>query len=200
MTPASRDPDALRDSLRLAAKAADRAKAAEALRPAFEERLTGLGYKPLAIAHAFRTLQGSGTVAEALGELRENAQSEHIVPTPLDFEVVENEPALPGGHALTITGVERAGRNIRVTYEIRPPLPFPTRRPRAEARDDTNREYRGFPASIGVGASRGRTVTVGALTVPVPESHASLVRLRMSWSKDSTSLWAGPAHESRISL
>ncbi len=200
MTPAPKDPDSLRDSLRLAARAADRAKAAEPLWPAFEARLRELGYTPLAIAHAFSTLQGLGTVEDALAELRENAQSERIVPTPLDFEVVEDEPALPAGHVLTITGVERCGPDIRVRYEIRPTLSFPTRRPRAEARDDANREYRGFPGSIGVAGSRGRTVTVGSFTVPVPEPRASLLRVRMSWSKDSTSLWHRPAHESRISL
>jgi hypothetical protein len=200
MTPAPEDSDSLRDSLRLAAKAADRAKAAEAMRPTFEERLTELGYSPLAIAHAFSTLKGAGTVEEALAELRENARSERILPTPLDFEVVEDEPALPPGHVLTITGVERSGPDIRVRYEIRPTLSFPTQRPRAEARDDSNREYGGFPASIGVAGSRGRTVTVGSFAVPVPEPSASRLRVRMSWSKDSTSLWDSPAHELRISL
>jgi hypothetical protein len=80
------------DSLRLAAKAADRAKAAEELRPAFEERLRELGYGSLAIAHAFSTL-----------------------------------------------------------------------------------------------------------TTP-PQQHASLVRVRVSWAKDSTSLFERPAHELRITL
>lgn len=57
------------DSLRLAAKAADRAKAAEELRPEFEKRLKRLGYGPLGIAHAFSILSGPGTVAEALEAL-----------------------------------------------------------------------------------------------------------------------------------
>jgi hypothetical protein len=56
------------ESLRLAAKAADRAEAAEQLRPAFEARLTALGYTPRSIAHAFRVLT-AGTVAEALEAL-----------------------------------------------------------------------------------------------------------------------------------
>ena len=64
------------ESLRLAAKAADRAKAAEKLRPAFEKRLVELGYGPLAIAHAFSTLTGPGTVAEALAELAQDARFE----------------------------------------------------------------------------------------------------------------------------
>jgi hypothetical protein len=54
------------DCLRLAAKAADREKAASQEWPAFEERLRQLGYRPLTIAHAFRTLSGPGTVDEAL--------------------------------------------------------------------------------------------------------------------------------------
>ncbi len=57
------------ECLRLAAKAADRGKVAEELRPAFEERLKGLGYSPLGIAHAFSVLSGPGTVAEALEPL-----------------------------------------------------------------------------------------------------------------------------------
>jgi hypothetical protein len=54
------------ESLRLAAKAADRAKAADELRRDFERRLQELGYTPLGIAHAFSLLSGPGTVAEAL--------------------------------------------------------------------------------------------------------------------------------------
>lgn len=54
------------EGLRLAAKAADRAKAAEEFRPEFEERLTRLGYTPRGIAHVFSLLSGGGTVAGAL--------------------------------------------------------------------------------------------------------------------------------------
>jgi hypothetical protein len=56
--------------LRLAAKAADREKAASQEWPAFEARLRQLGYGPLVIAHAFRTLGGPGTVDEALKALK----------------------------------------------------------------------------------------------------------------------------------
>jgi hypothetical protein len=52
--------------LRLAAKAAERGKAAEQQWPAFEKRMRQLGYAPRGIAHAFSTLSGPGTVAEAL--------------------------------------------------------------------------------------------------------------------------------------
>jgi hypothetical protein len=57
--------------LRLAAKAEDRHKAAMQEWPAFEKRLTQLGYSPRAIAHAFRTLSGAGTVDEALEALKQ---------------------------------------------------------------------------------------------------------------------------------
>jgi hypothetical protein len=57
------------DCLRLAAKAADRAKAAEELRPDFERRLRELGYGPLGVAHAFNLLSGPGTVTDALEAL-----------------------------------------------------------------------------------------------------------------------------------
>jgi hypothetical protein len=58
------------ESLRLAAKAADREAAARRQWPAFEKRLRELGYEPRAIAHAFSTLSGPGTVAEALEALK----------------------------------------------------------------------------------------------------------------------------------
>jgi hypothetical protein len=57
------------DSLRLAAKAADRERAVEELRPAFEGRLRALGYDGRAIAHVYRVLAGPGTVSEALERL-----------------------------------------------------------------------------------------------------------------------------------
>jgi hypothetical protein len=200
MTMATRDPDSFRDSLRLAAKAADRAKAAEPLWPAFEARLTELGYSPMAIAHAFETLKGAGTVDEALAELKENARLDRIGPTRLEFEVVENEPALPAGRALTITTVERDGRGIRIAYEIRPRLLSPPRPPKAEARDDCENTYRGLGGSIGSAGSLQRTTTLGSVTVPLPPPQASMLRVRMSWATGSTSLWDDPAHETRITL
>lgn len=187
------------ECLRLAAKAADRGKAAQREWPAFEKRLKELGYSPLAIAHAFSTLT-AGTVEEALTELEENARLERIVPVPLDFEAVEREPGLPVGHALTITGVERDGRGIRITYEIQPPLSPRPRPPRVETRDDCDQQSGGLGGSIGLAGSNGRTITLGSFMVPPPQPPASLLRVRMSWSKDSPSLWQGPAHELRITL
>jgi hypothetical protein len=197
------------DSLRLAAKAADRAKAAERLRPSFEKRLGELGYGSLAIAHAFSALAGPSTVQEALAELAENARRERIVPVPLDFEVLEPEHGLPvahpvhglpDGHSLAITAVQREARGIRVTYEIRPPLPSPPDPPHIEARDDCDQDYRGFGQSIGLAGSRDSTITLGSFVLPLPQPHASLLRVRISWSPGSPSPWESPAHELRITL
>ena len=57
------------EPLRLAAKAAEREAAAEALWPGFEQRLRALGYDNRVIAHAYRTLVGPGLVSEALAQL-----------------------------------------------------------------------------------------------------------------------------------
>ncbi len=186
------------DSLRLAAKAADRVKAAEKLRPAFEKRLAQLGYHPLAIAHAFSTLAGPGTVAEALAELAQGQRLQRSRPVPLDFETVEHDPGLPVGHLLTITGVERDGHGIRIAYTIRPPLSPHAGRPRGEARDDCGHEY----ADLGgfVGLAKPPDGTTGGLAMPLPQPKASRLRVRVSWSRSSASLWECPAHELRITL
>jgi hypothetical protein len=67
------DPE-LHGSLRLAAKAADRVKTAEAFRPDFERQLRDHGYGPRGIAHAFSLLSGPGTVPEALDALERYAE------------------------------------------------------------------------------------------------------------------------------
>jgi hypothetical protein len=187
------------DSLRLAAKAADREKAAEKLRPAFEQRLTELGYGPSAIAQAFGSLTGPATVAEALAELKRNVRSQRSRAVALGFETVEHEPGLPGGHALTITGVERDDHHgIRIRYTVSPPLPPQAGRPRGEARDDCDYEY----ADVGgfIGLAERSDHTIGSLTMPLPQPPASLLRVRMTWSPDSISVWERPAHELRITL
>lgn len=43
-------------------------------------------------------------------ELWSTASVARSRPVPLDFETVEQEPVLPAGHSLTITGVERDAR------------------------------------------------------------------------------------------
>lgn len=192
------DPDGW-DCLRLAAKAADREKAGEALRPAFEERLTELGYGALAIAHAFSALTGPDSVEDALAELEENERLERMVPVALAFEIVAHEPALPIGHSLTITGVERDGRGIRITYMIRPPVSRQVGVPRAVARDDLDREYANNGGGF-IGLAEPVDRTTGGFTMPLPQPDARLLRLRMSWSQDFTSLWERPAHELQITL
>jgi hypothetical protein len=188
------------DSLRFAAKASDRAKAAEALRPAFERRLSDLGYTSRAITHAFSALTGPDTVEEALAGLTEHERQERVEPVPLEFDIVEREPALPAGHSLTVTGVERDGRGIRITYEIQPPLSPLSHPPRVETRDNCHHQPRGLGASIGVARSNARTITLCSFTVPGPLQHASLLRVRMSWSRGFTSMWKHPAHELQIRL
>ena len=139
------------ESLRVAPKAADRAKAAEKLRPAFERGLKELGYGPRAIAHAFSSWTGPDTVAETLAELARHARMERSTAVPLDFETVEYEAGLPVGHSLTITGVEHDAHGIRIRYTIRPPLSPQLGGPRGEARDDCKGEYR----SLGESRPRG---------------------------------------------
>ena len=150
------------ESLRVAAKAADRAKAAEKLRPAFERGLKELGYGPRAIAHAFSSLTGPDTVAETLAELARHARMERSTAVPLDFETVEYEAGLPVGHSLTITGVEHDAHGIRIRYTIRPPLSPQLGGPRGEARDDCEGEYRSLGESLGLAGSEDRTTTIGA--------------------------------------
>jgi hypothetical protein len=187
------------DCLRLAAKAADREKAGEAVRPAFEERLTELGYSPLAIAHAFGALTGADSVEDALAELDENERLERMVPVALAFEIVEYEQATPIGRSLTIIGVERDGRGIRITYTIRPPVSRQVGVPRAVARDDLGREYANNGSGF-IGVAEPLDRTTGGFTMPLPQADARLLRLRMSWSHDLTSLWERRAHELQITL
>jgi hypothetical protein len=186
------------ESLRLAANAADRERAAEQLRPAFEKRLKELGYSPLAISHAFTTLTGPGTVAEALAELAENARLERDRRVVLNFEPVEQEPGLPPGHSLTIDGVERDGWGIRIRYTIRPPLSPPAGTPQSEGRDDRGREY----AQLGgfYGLAETPDPVPGMVTMPFPHPDASSLRVRISWSGDPVSLWDRPALELRVTL
>lgn len=120
-----------------------------------------MGYGPLAVAHAFSALTGSDTVQEALAELREHARLDRIVPIALEFDVVERDAGLPQGHSLTITGVERGGRGIRVTYEILPSLSPLPRLPRVETRDDCDERSAGLGGSIGE-LVQGPRLTVGA--------------------------------------
>jgi hypothetical protein len=108
------------EDLRLAAKAADRGKAARQEWPAFEERLKLLGYSPCAIAHAFSTLSGAGTVAEALEVVGAHMPESH--PIALSFEVTEPRGGPSALDGVTITSIERDDSAIHVNYEIVGPL------------------------------------------------------------------------------
>lgn len=72
---------------------------------------------------------------------------------------------MPVGHSLTIIGVGRDCRGIRITYEIRPPLVSLGDRPHVEARDDCDDEYGGIGGSIGLAGSQDCTITLGSFTV-----------------------------------
>lgn len=178
------------ESLRLAAKAADRERTGEMLRPEFERRLMELGYGPRAVAHAFSILTGPGTVAEALAELAQAERADRARALPLSFETVEDQPALPAGHSLTITGVEREPYSIRISYAVHPPLPPDTGGPHAEARDDHGHSYEAL----------GGDHTTGFLRLPLTPPRAALLRVRISWSQDAKPLWERPAYELRIKL
>jgi hypothetical protein len=186
------------DDLRLAAKAAERSKAGKELWPAVEKRLKELGYGPRGIAHAFSTLTGPGTVTDALATLARYQRLEHVNPVPVAFEILEHEPGLPVGSSLTITRVERADHRIQIHYTIRPRLSPHAGQPRGEARDDGDHEYSDLGSAVGL--TEPGDCSTGVLAMPLPQQHASLLRVRMSWSKLSASLWDCPAYELRLTL
>ena len=41
---------------------------------------------------------------------------------------------------------------------------------------------------------------IGGLTMPLPQQHASLMRVRLSWAKGAAPVWERPAQELRIAL
>ena len=158
------------EDLRLAAKAADRGKAAKQQWPAFEKRLRELGYSSLAIAHAFSTLSGPGSVAEALEVLRAPMPESH--PIALTFEVTETRGGSSAANRVTITSVERDDSVIHVNYEIVPPPDVGSHRARAEAKDDLGNDY-GTPAAIS-----GSPQTEGVTTAPTVATGAPSAGLR----------------------
>jgi hypothetical protein len=200
------------EGLRLAAKAADRGKAARQEWPAFEERLKQLGYRPRAIAHAFSTLSGPGTVAEALEVLRAPMPESH--PIALSFEVTETRGGPSSANRLTITSVERDDSVIYVNYEIVPPLDLGSNQPRGEAKDDLGNDYRSLGGHFGITGSidstgRANTRAHGRLKMPLPPPAATILRIRitweasvirMPWDASPPSIWTRPAHEVRVSL
>jgi hypothetical protein len=184
-----------RFGLRLAAKAADREKTAAQQWPAFEERLRDLGYGPRAIAHAFRTLSGPGTVAEALEAL--NGASQHTPrPIPLNFEVTESRGDPSAASGVTITSVERHDFGIRVNYDSVAQLAAGSREPTGEAKDDLGNDYHNLGSHFGLARDRWR----GGLTMPLPPPAATVLRIRITWNTSLSSMGDGHAHEVRVSL
>ncbi len=135
--------------LRLAAKAADRGKVASPEWPVFEERLTELGYSPRAIAHAFSTLSGPGTVAEALQVLKSMSQPGSD-PIALSFEVTGARGDASVANRVTITSVERHDFGIRVNYDAAAPLGLGSHGPRGEAKDDLGNDYDNLCSHLGL--------------------------------------------------
>ena len=193
--------------LRLAAKAADRGKAARQEWPAFEDRLRELGYGPRAIAHAFSTLSGPGTVADALGVLKEMSRPQSQ-PAALSFEVTETRAGSVASNGITITSIERDDFGIRVNYEIVPPPGVDFHGPRVEATDDLGNDYRDLGGHFGLTAGEGCTDIAdgakarahGEFTMPLPPPAATVLRIRITWDASLSSIRVRPAHEIRVSL
>jgi hypothetical protein len=181
--------------LRLAAKAANREKAARQEWPAFESRLRDLGYSPRAIVHAFSTLSGPGTVAEALELLKRMSRPESD-PIALPFEVTETRGGPSADNIATIASVERDDFGIRIGYETVAPLGVGSRGPRGVAKDDLGNDYDNLGSHFGLARCGWR----GALTMPLPPSAATMLRIRMTWNASVSSIWEGPAHELHVSL
>ena len=206
--------ESLCESLRLAAKAADRTKAAQQEWPAFEKRLREFGYSPRVIAHAFSTLSGAGSVAEALAVLRAPMPESH--PIPLSFEVTETRGGPAAANRVTITSVERDGSEIHVNYDIVPPPPDRgAHQARGEARDDLGNDYGTLGGHFGITGSidstgRANRRAHGRLKVPLPPPTATMLRIRIRWEAPGVmrmpsdasppSIWERPAHEVRVSL
>ena len=162
---------------------------------AFEERLTELGYSPRAIAQAFSTLSGPGTVDEALEVLKRMSGPE-TPPIALNFEITETRggPSAPTG--VTITSVERDDLGIRVNYDSVASLDFSSHGPRAEAKDDLGNDYDNLGSHFG----RARDGWHGGFRMPLPPSAATTLRIRIAWDASRASIWERPAHEVRVSL
>ena len=180
--------------MRLAAKAADREQAAQQQWPAFEERLRELGYGPRAIAHAFSTLSGPGTVAEALEALKGNPRPESQ-PTVLSFKVADTAGG-SSASGVTVTSVERDEFGIRVNYDSAPPPSSGSHGPQGGAKDDLGNAYDGLGGYFG----QARDGWHGGFTMPLPPPTATMLRIRITWDASCSSIWDRPAHEVRVSL
>jgi hypothetical protein len=163
--------------------------------PAFEERLTELGYSPRAVAHAFGTLSGPGTVDEALEMLKRMSQPE-TPPIALRFEFTETGGGPSAADGVTITSVERDDLGIGVNYDSVLPLDFGSAGPRGEAKDDLGNDYDNLGSHFG----RARDGWHGGFRMPLPLPAATTLRIRIAWGASRSSIWERPAHEVRVSL
>jgi hypothetical protein len=200
--------------LRLAAKAADRAKAARLEWPAFEKRLRELGYGSREIAHAFSTLSGPSSVAAALEVLKGMSRAESP-PIALSFKVTETRGGPLAATRVTITSVERDNTVILVNYDVVPPPELGSHRARGEAKDDLGNDYCDLGGHFGITGSigstdRANTRARGRLKMPLPPPAATMLRIRirwdacgvirMPWDAPLSSIWERPAHEVQVSL
>jgi hypothetical protein len=176
-------------------------------------RLRQLGYGPRAIAHAFSTLSGPGTVAEALEALRAPMPESH--PIALSFGVTETRGVASAANRVTITSVERDDYVIHVNYDVVPPPDLGSHRARGEAKDDLGNHYCDLGGHFGITGSTDSTDLAnthahGRLTMPLPPPAATMLRIRITWDASGVirmpwhasrpSIWKRPAHEVRVSL
>ena len=178
-----------------------------------EKRLRELGYSPLAIAHGFRTLSGSGSVAETLEALRAPMPESH--PAALSFEVTETRGGPSAANGVTITSVEHDDFAIHVKYDVVPPPDRGSYRARGEAKDDLGNDYHALGGHFAIPGSIDSTGCAntrahGRLKVPPPPSAATMLRvrirweasgvIRMPWDASPPSIWDTSADEVRVSL
>jgi hypothetical protein len=128
----------------------------------------------------------AGTVAEALVGLAQSARFERSRPGPARVRHGRAGTSVAGRSHAQITGVESDGRR-NMTHKVRPPLSSLTHSPRVEARDDRGKHYRALARAIRLAGSQRRTTTVCSFASPLPQPHVSLLRVRVTWSQDSTS-------------
>jgi hypothetical protein len=195
-------------NLRLAAKAADRQKAACDQWPTFEARLRALGYGPRAIAHAFSALSGPGDVPQALQVLKHTDRSSP--PVELSFVICDPPSNYSTGTGMTVTSVQRDDRVLRVSYDLGV-MPsgvdaaFEAHGPGGEAKDDLGNVYRSLGGGfVGLAASNdplsASAGACGGFLLPPPDPAASELRIRVTWNATVPHMWDEEAREAVVSL
>jgi hypothetical protein len=77
-----------------------------------------------------------------------------------------------------------------------PPLDAGRHGPQGEAKDDRGAEYNNLGSHLGLSRGGWR----GRLTMPLPPSAATTLRIGVRWDASLSSIWDVPAHEIRLSL